>query len=510
MLLACGQKLKRLSMSTRCFQGTIALTLTVLTTASAFGQTAVPDYTQQFRIEISSDMNSMYDEAMMYFEAGTPSYDNFDVIKPPFANASGAPLIMTESADGANLMMNSFGSVFQDCTIPLKVEAGVSGVHHLVFYDGPGYLEQTCVRLEDNQTGSVYTIAEGDTISVYLDANDPVSPPRFNLHVGRSNGAAWSDVSCFGMNDGEIAILGGSVGPWNYEWYGPGGLFIQSHMGHNGVSKLDNISAGIYRIDVTGQSSCGVLSTYVEIESPPVITATFDVEPDDCTLPGSGAIQVLPATGVAPFSYYWDHGGTNGFVDGLDAGTYGVYVFDSTGCSHYYPSVEVGTINGPEADIVVSSAQAMVNEPLHFHNEEYSTADHYWDFGDGTTSNDVTPDHAFASPGTYTVRLILDDLNCTDTSFTDVIVGANGITDIGPFSDVQVVYVGGGIDIAGPEVVLKRSTVQVIDVQGRQIVAPRELGMDRYIPLGGVSNGVYRVIFSDAAGRRAIPVSIIQ
>jgi hypothetical protein len=492
------------------FAGTAELLIGALCLVSLVSkaQVQIPDYTKQFRIEITANNTSMYDETMLYFEAGLPSYDSYDVVKPPFVT-NGAPMIMTESVDGANLMMNSFGSVMQDIIIPLKVKAGTSGIHDLLFYDGPGFLEETCVRVEDVQTGAMTVIKEGDTLSLYLDANDPVNPARLRLHIGRSNNAGISDVSCFGMNDGEIAILGGSQGPWNYEWYGPGGVFLQSHIGHNGVSKLDNASAGIYRVDVTASGTCGIMSSYIEIESPPAITATFDILDQDCALPNSGAIEVIP-NGLAPFNYVWGNGSNGAIATGLSAGDYSVYVFDSIGCSHYFPAINVGTMNGPEVEILASSNQVGVNEPVHFENMEQSFGTYAWDFGDGTTSSDVSPDHMFAIPGAYTVSLVVSDLDCSDTSYTEVQVGANGIRDVGPFSTVTANYISGYIELSGPEIILKRSSISVIDVRGAQVVPQRPVGYDRMIPVTNAAPGVYRVILSDEAGRRAIPVSIIQ
>ncbi|PLW94298.1 MAG: hypothetical protein C0592_03275 [Marinilabiliales bacterium] len=46
-----------------------------------------------------------------------------------------------------------------------------------------------------------------------------------------------------------------------------------------------------------------------------------------------------------------------------------------------------------------------------------------WDFGDGNTSNQQNPNHLYSSPGTYSVLLIVDNINgCSDSIRQDIIV----------------------------------------------------------------------------------------
>lgn len=45
-----------------------------------------------------------------------------------------------------------------------------------------------------------------------------------------------------------------------------------------------------------------------------------------------------------------------------------------------------------------------------------------WDFGDGTTSTQQSPLHTYTSPGTYTVRLTVDNGSCTSTTTQQVLI----------------------------------------------------------------------------------------
>ena len=57
-----------------------------------------------------------------------------------------------------------------------------------------------------------------------------------------------------------------------------------------------------------------------------------------------------------------------------------------------------------------------------------------WDFGDGTTSNKIQPNHTYANPGTYTVKLRITDLlsNCYSEVTTTVSSITAPVADLGP------------------------------------------------------------------------------
>lgn len=60
-----------------------------------------------------------------------------------------------------------------------------------------------------------------------------------------------------------------------------------------------------------------------------------------------------------------------------------------------------------------------------FENESIGGQKFLWDFGDGTTSTEVSPTHLYPNPGTYTIKLVAEDeFTCNkihDTTFTIVV-----------------------------------------------------------------------------------------
>ena len=55
-----------------------------------------------------------------------------------------------------------------------------------------------------------------------------------------------------------------------------------------------------------------------------------------------------------------------------------------------------------------------------------------WDFGDGTTSNELNPNHTYSEPGNYTVTVTITDVEGNTQSFTQTItiVGSMATTHL--------------------------------------------------------------------------------
>lgn len=77
-----------------------------------------------------------------------------------------------------------------------------------------------------------------------------------------------------------------------------------------------------------------------------------------------------------------------------------------------------------EAD-VDGPTDVCVNDSLQFTNASFGGSEYLWDFGDGNFSSEFEPKHAYASPGTYEVVLIIQDsVSCifSDTDSIQVVV----------------------------------------------------------------------------------------
>lgn len=84
-----------------------------------------------------------------------------------------------------------------------------------------------------------------------------------------------------------------------------------------------------------------------------------------------------------------------------------------------------------EADID-GPAEVCQNDSMQFLNESFGGSLYLWDFGDGNSSEQFEPQHAYATPGQYDVVLIIyDSVSCifadTDTIAVTVIAGPTAI-----------------------------------------------------------------------------------
>lgn len=63
----------------------------------------------------------------------------------------------------------------------------------------------------------------------------------------------------------------------------------------------------------------------------------------------------------------------------------------------------------PITSFTAPTSKTNVIEPIRFANETQKAETYLWDFGDGSTSTEVSPEHVFYASGTYTVNLTATD-----------------------------------------------------------------------------------------------------
>jgi len=90
------------------------------------------------------------------------------------------------------------------------------------------------------------------------------------------------------------------------------------------------------------------------------------------------------------------------------------------------------TVTGPPVTCNANFTYQQSGATVHFYNNNSGispslTMNHYWDFGDGTSSNLVNPTHTYTAPGTYTVCLTVSDSlnNCYNQYCQTIIIGNN-------------------------------------------------------------------------------------
>lgn len=106
-----------------------------------------------------------------------------------------------------------------------------------------------------------------------------------------------------------------------------------------------------------------------------------------------------------------------------------IKIIDNGGCvSDLKQSAKSIKVNGPLASISATHDKIPKNEFVTFYNStndfSYYRSTYSWNFGDGTTSTERAPKHAYATPGKYTATMTATDAvtGCSSAANIDIIV----------------------------------------------------------------------------------------
>ncbi len=76
------------------------------------------------------------------------------------------------------------------------------------------------------------------------------------------------------------------------------------------------------------------------------------------------------------------------------------------------------------ANFTVNDTLARVKDQIAFQSVGDTAKNYFWDFGDGSISNERNPKHAYQLPGTYNVKLrIIDEQETTDSISKQIRIG---------------------------------------------------------------------------------------
>jgi hypothetical protein len=171
----------------------------------------------------------------------------------------------------------------------------------------------------------IVTDANGCSVSMTFDGINEISQPDYPLYLDY----AVNDVSCNGLNDGEIttAVWGGTP---IYTWYWSNNETSQN---------LDLLSAGIYDVTATDANGCTITAS-VTVNEPSdiilnIVTTDYHGFGVSCFGSDNGSVNLTTYGGTPPYAFSWNNGSTDQSINNLTAGTYYVTVIDDHGCTEY-------------------------------------------------------------------------------------------------------------------------------------------------------------------------------
>ena len=132
------------------------------------------------------------------------------------------------------------------------------------------------------------------------------------------------NVSCFGANDGSIALnfVGGNAG-----------IKLTWNDGVTSGTTRNNLSAGTYTVNINNGSPCELKRTFIIVEPKGFEVNATVQNPNNCNNSYSGSIVLSVSGGVPPYNFDWSNGATTRDLSRLVAGNYLVSITDANGCS---------------------------------------------------------------------------------------------------------------------------------------------------------------------------------
>ncbi|MCB0533806.1 MAG: T9SS type A sorting domain-containing protein [Saprospiraceae bacterium] len=231
------------------------------------------------------------------------------------------------------------------------------------------------------------------------------------LTVLPATGVALTPTNCTCANgniDGSIlAVAAPNGASYTFAW----STGVVTGPTADSTAMLTGLEPGTYTLTLTNAAGCTAVSeTTIEPETPPRASFEFhQVPPCD----GPYSIVFTDQSSNYPSAWLWSFpGGTpvmsndqHPVVSYLATGTYTVTLIatNAAGSDTLTLQVDVLDVQAPQADFTfVVNPNGMVM----FTNLTVNGTSYLWDFGDGMTSTDLDPTHAYTQPGVYAVSMI--------------------------------------------------------------------------------------------------------
>jgi beta propeller repeat protein len=222
-----------------------------------------------------------------------------------------------------------------------------------------------------------------------------------NARIHIMNTSTWSKTVVPALPDGSnptMPFISGNSVVWNSD---SSDIFLYDIPRHV-ITQITNDGPA------TAQFSPAICATFMVWKDDrfaiPPGTGIFDVAYYDTANPGSlERITDADTAAIIPASTNWRPGITTDDRIIWQDERYGrsaIFMFSRN-------------VNKPCTAAFTAPGFAQKNQPVHFTDSSTGTVTHWsWNFGDGTTSSDQNPVHAFTSPGTFPVTLTVSNPYC--------------------------------------------------------------------------------------------------
>ena len=301
----------------------------------------------------------------------------------------------------------------------------------------------------DNDTAS--NLSAGNYNITVEDANACSASVNFiieNQSTGSTEILASPFILCYGDSLGQIvAGISGGTPNYNYKW-SKESIILRDTIGNNLTDTLNNVSAGVYLLEITDSLGCISTSSNIVVNQPDSIIVKYNSVSISCFGDNNGQINTNIMGGTLPYSYLWSDNVDNSQLNNdtlknLSAGTYMLTLSDFNNCINSSLTV---IINEP-SELKIDSKT--INMPLCYNQENGSielnisggTPEYSYYWSNNTTNLNINNIGA----GNYTLSLsdanhclkvesfILNQANPIGITDTIMIVNYLGTIDITAF-----------------------------------------------------------------------------
>ncbi|HRH59775.1 MAG TPA: PKD domain-containing protein, partial [Chitinophagaceae bacterium] len=204
--------------------------------------------------------------------------------------------------------------------------------------------------------------------------------------------------------------------PLTYKWdFGDGGTSSQSSPSHT------FLTSGSYQVKLVAANSAGCIDSTTQTINIGSQTADFIVASGTCV---NEPVVMQDSSLPHPVSGTWNFGDGN-TGSGLTVshiyttpGTYTITYTANFGTCHLTVTKTITVTTKPTAAFNTADVLISCKTPLtvQFNNTSANASAYFWDFGDGSSSNDISPVHTYNTTGSFTVTLIaINPGGCNDT-----------------------------------------------------------------------------------------------
>ena len=327
-----------------------------------------------------------------------------------------------------------------------------------------------------NLNAGTYTISTTDALGCSAVTEVSIAESEglvLSLEVSQECGNPQAEI---------LAVAAQGTAPYTYD-IGNGPTTNPSFTG---------LSTGLYQIkaiDANGCESARSIAISTSTDAPEAVINA--VTPASCGGGTDGSFVVDVTKGIPPYLYAISDKEKSPFPNfsNLSAGDYLITITDAGGCSSTLPV----TIGGGNAAPIANFNFAIDELNTAFTNNSREGATYEWDFGDGNSSSDETPSHAFRDGGSYAVCLTATNACGSDTHCETITIEAVNANKSFEFDFGEVngsvgdtlkvpVYVKNFRDIVGFQ-----KSVHIVDTSVARVIEVSDFNLD------GLSAGLFGI-----------------